>query len=307
MSTPPRPADAKLPKYLSPSRAKDYMQCPLKYYYKSILKLPDPPGLPAVAGTVSHTVLEEVMALPREQRSAAWARDQVWRVWGEEYRRHLDRGHPPVVAEGPPSPQLRETSTTADEPPQVGDLLGLVRMFVSNAFELERLHNFDPAGIELDLKMNIGKVPVRGKIDRFDRVESNGREYLFVSDYKTGRWNPRYRDDAFFAMYVYALMIEQEFGQVPYRLRLLFLKYDNPEDGVQPETVTPFGLEKARKKLTKAWEGIQRDFRTGNWATRTGPLCNWCPYQDICPEFAPQAAERLSERLDAEGAEDRVA
>ena len=48
---------------LSPSRAGDFMTCPLLYRYRTIDKLPEPSSPDAVRGTVVHKVLEDLFDL----------------------------------------------------------------------------------------------------------------------------------------------------------------------------------------------------------------------------------------------------
>ena len=43
---------------LSPSRASDFMQCPLLYRFRVIDRLPSPPSAAAARGTLVHAVLE---------------------------------------------------------------------------------------------------------------------------------------------------------------------------------------------------------------------------------------------------------
>ena len=45
---------------LSPSRASDFMQCPLLYRFRVIDRLPEPPSPAAARGTLVHSVLERV-------------------------------------------------------------------------------------------------------------------------------------------------------------------------------------------------------------------------------------------------------
>ncbi|MGH8879572.1 MAG: PD-(D/E)XK nuclease family protein, partial [Stackebrandtia sp.] len=42
---------------LSPSRASDFMTCPLLYRFRTIDRLPEPPSHAATRGTVVHAVL----------------------------------------------------------------------------------------------------------------------------------------------------------------------------------------------------------------------------------------------------------
>ncbi|NLG21049.1 MAG: PD-(D/E)XK nuclease family protein, partial [Actinomycetales bacterium] len=45
---------------LSPSRASDFMQCPLLYRFRVIDRLPEPPSAAAARGTLVHAALERV-------------------------------------------------------------------------------------------------------------------------------------------------------------------------------------------------------------------------------------------------------
>src|SRR5699024_12653378 len=45
---------------LSPSRARDVMQCPLLYRFRAVDELPEPPSSAATRGTLVHSVLEKV-------------------------------------------------------------------------------------------------------------------------------------------------------------------------------------------------------------------------------------------------------
>src|SRR3569623_546735 len=59
---------------LSPSRASDFMTCPLLYRYRTIDKLPEEPSVDALRGTVVHKVLEDLFDLPAPSRTPDRAR-----------------------------------------------------------------------------------------------------------------------------------------------------------------------------------------------------------------------------------------
>ena len=56
---------------LSPSRAGDFMTCPLLYRFRVIDRLPEPPSPAAVRGTMVHSVLERLFDLPAAERTVA--------------------------------------------------------------------------------------------------------------------------------------------------------------------------------------------------------------------------------------------
>ena len=78
------PAAAPVHPSLSPSRAGDFMACPLLYRFRVIDRLPERPSAVATRGTVVHAVLERLFELPAAERTHA--RDSVvegadW-LWG---------------------------------------------------------------------------------------------------------------------------------------------------------------------------------------------------------------------------------
>jgi putative RecB family exonuclease len=72
----PRP-----PSSLSPSRAGDFMRCPLLYRFRVIDKLPEKPSEAATRGTVVHAVLERLFDAPAIERTPVRARAMVAGEW----------------------------------------------------------------------------------------------------------------------------------------------------------------------------------------------------------------------------------
>ena len=66
---------------LSPSRAGDFMACPLMYRFRTIDRLPEEPSPDAVRGTVVHKVLEDLFDLPAPDRTPDRAADMLVPAW----------------------------------------------------------------------------------------------------------------------------------------------------------------------------------------------------------------------------------
>ena len=69
------------PTALSPSRAADFMQCPLLYRFRVVDRLPEAPSPAAVRGTVVHAVLERLFDLPARERTLGSARSLLQPQW----------------------------------------------------------------------------------------------------------------------------------------------------------------------------------------------------------------------------------
>src|SRR5665647_1437783 len=66
---------------LSPSRANDYLQCPLLFRFRVVDRLPEPPSAAAVRGTLVHSVLERLFDAPAGSRTLEAARALLDPCW----------------------------------------------------------------------------------------------------------------------------------------------------------------------------------------------------------------------------------
>src|SRR4051794_11229194 len=92
---------------LSPSRAGDFMTCPLLYRFRVIDHLPERPSQAAVRGTLVHAVLERLFDLPASARTVAAARDLLEPQW----HRLLEEepAYAELFPEGPEGTAARQT------------------------------------------------------------------------------------------------------------------------------------------------------------------------------------------------------
>lgn len=321
-NVPPEPAPGanEPPERLSPSRAKDYMQCPKLFYFKTVLGIREPGTEATLRGTIAHAAFERIFdhepgnrgveqILPYVEPALAMLleplvpREQVtegtpqWRLRAAEQRFREDH------APGSRSEQrlLRE----ADEVRSILDeldeeaFLETVRQVVRGWYGMESPHKFTPDARELHVAAKIAGVTVHGFIDRLDKITgADGIERVYVTDYKTGkRVRPKYEDEAFFQLAVYALLLRESAGIDVTQLRLVFTKVGDPS-GVVTRTVDQQLLTKTRKQLTAVWNAIGKSYRTDDWPTRRQPLCGWCYFQEVCPEFNPELEGLLPEELE---------
>ncbi|MGK5529550.1 RecB family exonuclease [Streptomyces sp. URMC 129] len=262
------------PDSLSPSRAADFMQCPLLYRFRVIDKLPEEPSPAATRGTVVHAVLERVFDVPAGQRDARRARSLVAAEWER------------LLAKRPELARLFAAEDGGDgraggvDAARLATWLTEAEELVERWFSLEDPTRLEPAERELFVETRLDSgLRLRGVIDRVD-VAPTGE--VRIVDYKTGK-APRaeYAADALFQMKFYALVLWRLRGAVPRRLQLVYLgsgdvlTYDPDETDLR-------GLE---RKLLALWEAIRRATETGDWRPKPGRLCDWCDHRSRCPEF----------------------
>jgi putative RecB family exonuclease len=264
---------------LSPSRAADFMQCPLLYRFRVVDRLPEAPSAAAVRGTVVHAVLERLFDLPAAERTPAAAESLLAPQW--------DR----VRAERPELADLFGTDEAALE-----KWLGSASALLARWFALEDPTRLEPAERELyvETALDDGLV-LRGYVDRLD-VAPDGR--VRVVDYKTGRApSEAFEAKALFQMKFYALVLWRRLGRLPSVLQLVYL--GNGE--ILRYSPDEADLLATERKVKALWEAISRAALTGDWRPSPSRLCDWCDHQALCPAkggvlppVPPDAADRVT-------------
>lgn len=155
-----------LPEAFSPSRLSDFSNCPAKFFFSTICKLPSLATTATTKGTLAHYAFEKIFDLVREERTEERCVPLVREHW--ESIKDEDN-YVNVVALGPDA---------------VEAMLVAAEQFVHNWFAIEKPWVFDPAGREQWVRGKVGSLPMRGIIDRLDKVEVDGEEHWCISDYK---------------------------------------------------------------------------------------------------------------------------
>ena len=248
---------------LSPSRAGDFMTCPLMYRYRTIDKLPERPSVDAVRGTVVHKVLEDLFDLPALERTPDHAADLLVPSWDALLRE---------------APELAEMF--GGEGPDVATWLTSCREVLTRYFTLEDPRRLEPAERELYVEALLdSKLLLRGFVDRID-IAPDGR--IRVVDYKSGRSpGEAFEAKALFQMKFYALVIWRTRGVVPAMLQLIYL--GNGELlRYEPDEADLLATE---RKVEAIWRAIRECEESREWRPSRSALCAWCSFKEHCPEF----------------------
>jgi putative RecB family exonuclease len=253
---------------LSPSRAADFLTCPLLYRFRVIDRIPERPSPAAVRGAVVHAVLERLYDLPAADRTLGRARELVEPEW----RRLMDA-----------EPALAELCTDDGEDAEAAarSWQAEIRDLVERYFALEDPRRLEPAEREFYVETRLdGGLLLRGYVDRLDVAPATGE--LRIVDYKTGNApHPGFEARAMFQMRFYALVLWRLHGRVPRMLQLLYLgsgeilRYEPDEADLQA----------TERKLLALWAAIRRAMETGDWRASPSRLCEWCDHHARCPAF----------------------
>lgn len=257
------------PSRLSPSGAGTFEQCPRRWRFRYVERLPDPPGEAALAGSFAHRVLELLMQKPAPERTPAAAKLIARDEWADV---ESDNDYQALGHDDEGSRRFRWKTWQA----------------IEGLWALEDPTTVDVRATEQDVQAVLGGVPFRGIVDRLED-EADG---LVVTDYKSGKApGPRYRRGRLDQVLLYAAAVKEATGEMPVRARLLYLG-QRPVgiDVTQPE------LDGVIEKLSGTWTAINTACDTDEFEPRTGPLCGWCPYADRCPEGTAEVAKRQARK-----------
>ena len=252
-AAPPKPQLGDRPLTLSFGQINDYLDCPAKYRYGHVVRIPTPASHQMVDGRALHAA---VQAYHRRQMAGGTmtleelhsALDGNWESVG-----FLTRAH--------------------EEARRAAAHEAVARFWGEQQRDPAR-----PTAVERDFTVAFGRDRLRGRYDRIDR-DVAGR--VVVTDYKSSdvrdlaTANRRAKDSL--QLSIYALAHEAEQGSLPDELALHFL-----DSGIVGRAVpTEKRLEKAHEKITEAATGIRgRRFE----ATPSAMRCGYCPFREICPD-----------------------
>ena len=254
---------------LSPSRAADFMTCPLLYRFRVVDRLPEPPSPAAARGTLVHAVLERLFDEPASGRTPAAARSLLAPQWDRAAAR--------------PSPRWPTCSPTSAE------RAGLDRRGRADAGPL--LHAGGPDPDRAGLPRDVGASPagVRADAARLHRP-AGCRAYRRAA-------HRRLQDRRCAARGVRGQ------GAVPDEvLRRRALAHPAARSraccssstwatarssATRPDEADLLATE---RKINALWQAIDRATESGDWRPHQSRLCDWCSLPGALPGIRRHAA-----------------
>ncbi len=249
-----------VPSSLSPSRVDAFTSCPLAFRFSAIERLPEPPSVAAIRGTLVHRALELLFAEAPGARTAESAHQGLGRAIDE-------------------ARSGQEWALLGLDEVAEGRLVAECAALVDRYFALENPNEIRAIGLELRMEAKVGNLTLRGIIDR---LELGPAGELVVTDYKTGKPPAAQREQGKLAgVHFYAFLCEQVLGHRPARIRLLYLG-NGTEIVAYP---TEQSIRFLPKRTAAVWQAVEKACTSGEFKPRTGPLCNYCSFQLWCPAF----------------------
>lgn len=257
-------ASYELPATLTPSKMQRFVSCPLAFRLSYLDHLPEPPTIDQVRGTIVHRALQLL------------------------YRSGPAAGRSPARALEALRGALDDSSVREDLDALALDEAGTRRLQTEAARLLERYFRLeDPTtvqaiGLELDVRVRVDGVALRGIIDRLDRLEDGN---VVVVDYKTGRApRPEQSRARLTGVHFYAYLCERLLGRRPSEVRLMYLR----DQVVVVESPTEQSMRGLHQRALAVWSAIARACSSGDFRPNPSPLCRSCAFRPSCPA-APAA------------------
>lgn len=245
---------------LSYSALDTFKQCPQKYKFQYLDKIPAPKSKEAIFGTLVHSALKYfhepgvVISPTQEDLLAFWSAN-----WAPEN-----------------FPDQREEAALFAQGVQI----------LKNYYEKNAGQIFSVVALEtpFEAPVQIGRDThvLTGKIDRIDKTDGDVFEII---DYKTSKSMPAQKNvDANLQLSVYHIGIVNRWPKIkqenrPIKTSLYFLKHGEKLSSFK----TNEQLNWTQENIVKFLENIQKAQANEKFPPQPGPLCSWCPYQKICP------------------------
>lgn len=252
----PPAGDAPRRPWTSPSRLSTWQQCPRRYDFQHVQKLPTKPSPHLDLGSNVHAALRDWLRLRPAERT--------WERLLELYRAAWRDNRPAFRTRS--RDELREWGERG---------IAMLRRFVA-----QTPPDLEPLAIEKWVGIELDDLDVRGKVDRVDEMP-DGR--LRIVDYKTGRFprDPARTREADLAAAVYARGASAAFAGTPVgAVEYLYL---------ETMDVLAFPVDEAWQARKEAALGaLAREARDGEtrgaFPPRPSKLCAWCDFKERCPE-----------------------
>lgn len=259
----------------SPSSINTYKQCPRKYFYHYVLKLPTKGSIHLIRGKIVHSILERFFQIDISQLDSlefeSGFRSYVLALLAKQWKEN-EKG-------------LKELEMQDSEIEQYfidshKMLIGFVEKFSKKLREkakqtndLEKAFKLLTPSIEEEIINH--ELKVRGFIDA---IHSENEE-IIIMDYKTSKkdsMTPAYR----LQLGIYALLYKSKYNQIPHKVGINFLKF-----GEVMLKVDNALLEEAEAEIKLVHKMSESD-EIKEYQKKESPLCKWhsgqCDFYDEC-------------------------
>ncbi len=264
----------------SPSSINTFKQCPRKYFYQYIEKLPTFPTIHTVRGNIVHSVLEDfytvdVSSFTQEDypvRFKVEIQKLLLRQWSAS-REELQRLH---LTSDELRMYFEETMLM---------VLNWCDHFVRDlAKELPKHSSLSDAFQAITPLREKEFVSERHSLRGFvDAIHFVGDE-VHILDYKTSS-STDIKESMRLQLALYCLLYKEQHGVLPNKVGIFFLR-----DTVRMMKVDPFAMEQAEREIAELHHHTSSTDKKADYHKNITALCKWktgqCDFYDICKPYS---------------------
>lgn len=252
-------------KSFSPSKLSTYQNCPKKYQYRYVDRISRKRKTPeTVLGVAVHAAFEELHGLVNGGKLPTLA--EVQAVFSGNFESEWDE-----------TVKLRDERFSKDDWRRVG--LECVKTYydAGKPFDSDKTVAVEKR-VGFPISTEEGEYKIEGFVDRLVLAKDGAFE---IHDYKTAKTLPSQADmDEDWQLALYELAIRHEWPDTrEVRLRWHYVRHGKVITSVRDAAAR----ERLRADAAALIASIKRDHE---FAPKVTPLCDWCEYKDLCPEFA---------------------
>ncbi len=254
----PEGADGKI--RLSATAVEAYLECPLKFKFSQLLKIPTGPQAALTFGNMMHQCVRHYFELRRETEPQL---EDIEKFYLESWK----------------SVGFEDTYQE-DSYKKAG--LEQLRQFVEQ--QKGRKVPADKIRLEEHFALDYDDIVLEGRIDQIDPIEHSksaglvgrdGRPPVELIDYKTGRPRSQREADKSLQLSVYAMAARRQLKLDPVRLTLYYLTNNQTVSTLR----TAQDLDAALKQIRE----VATQIRSLLFNPTPGFVCKWCDFVPICP------------------------
>ena len=265
----------------SPSSINTFKQCPRKYYYNYIEKIPTGTNIHCVRGNIVHSALENFYDADLgffthdsyETQFKIYLQRMLMEQWAA-YKSELDKLDMSKL-------ELRQYFEES-----MMMLLNWSDHFLKEFSEELPKHNnslqetFKSLTPQRELEYRSEKHSIRGFIDAIH--EKNGE--IHIVDYKTNK-RSELKDSIKLQLAIYAMLYKEKHGVLPKKVGAFFVR-----DTLKMIEANDFMVENAVAEIEAIHEHTSKTEDKNDYHQKTSPLCKWktgqCDFYDVCKPFA---------------------
>ena len=253
----------------SHSRLSTFEQCPQKYEYRYIKRIPPDfdQSIEAFLGSMVHDTLEWIYKHPERDLIL----DDIIKYFAEAWNKNYK-----------PNMKIVKEEVTAETYFNKG-IKFLINYFLKHS-------PFKDNTIETEKKIYISldgnrEYQMMGYIDRL--VHHPETNIFEIHDYKTGAVKSQKDLDNDRQLALYSLGVREAFKDVK-DVKLVWHFLDSNQQLTSERTIEQ--LQELKKEIL---ELIKKVESTTEFPTNKSVLCNWCEYKSKCPEFTKQSLQEF--------------